>query len=52
MHRLDLVERDFVIAANTHLLAEFAQVLHEVVGERIVIIDHQQHDCRSSAYLH
>ena len=42
--RLDLLERDLVVAEHHHLLLELAEVLHEVVGERIVVVDHQQHD--------
>jgi hypothetical protein len=28
---------------HRHILAEFAEILHEVVSEGIVIVDHQQH---------
>ena len=29
--------------------AELAQVLHEVVGEGVVVVDHENHRCRSLA---
>jgi hypothetical protein len=41
--RGDLVDRDLVVADDAHLLAELAEILHEVVGEGIVVVDHQQH---------
>jgi hypothetical protein len=41
MQSLDLFQRDFVIAENADLLAQLTQVLHQVVGEGIVIVDHQ-----------
>src|SRR6185503_12114462 len=45
----DALERDLVVAVHLHLLAEFAQVLHQVVGERIVVIQHQQHGSPQSS---
>ena len=35
----DLVERDLVVAAHQRRRAELAEVLREVVGERIVVVD-------------
>src|SRR5687767_10679588 len=41
--RRDLVQRDLVVAAHRHLGAELAQVLGEVEGERIVVVDQEDH---------
>jgi len=35
----NLVQGDFVVAANLHLHAQFAEVLDEVVGKAVVIVD-------------
>ena len=39
--RRDLCQGDLVVAPNHHVLAELTEVLHQVVGERIVVVDHQ-----------
>src|ERR1700724_217261 len=39
----NLLERDLVVAVDNNLLAQLTQVLNEVVGEGIVVVDHQ-HD--------
>ena len=41
----DLVERDLVVAMHLQVerRVDLAQPLHEVVGERIVVIDQQDH---------
>ena len=39
--RLDLSTRQLVVAHHLHLRTQLAQVLHQVVGERIVVVDHQ-----------
>ena len=44
IQRLDVVERDLVVAHDLHVRAELAQVLDEVLGEAVVVVDHQQHD--------
>src|ERR1051325_1214829 len=36
---LDLRDRHLVVAAHVQLLAKLAQVLHEVVSERVVVVD-------------
>src|SRR5262249_37707441 len=36
------VDRDFVVAKHLDIGAEFAEVLHQVVGEAVVVVDHQQ----------
>ena len=43
LERSDFFERDLIIAIHGDFLLEFTEVLHEVVGERIVVIDHQEH---------
>ena len=42
----DLVEGDLVVAMNAQLGFQLAQILDEVVGKRIVIVDHQHHGRR------
>jgi len=39
----DLGKRNRVVAKHLHVLTEFAEILHEVVSEGIVVVDHQQH---------
>jgi hypothetical protein len=43
VHLLDLSYGDFVVAANLYLGAQFAKVLDEVVSERIVVIEDEDH---------
>ena len=43
LERVDLVERDLVVAADQRRRAELAEVLREVEGERIVVVDEQDH---------
>ena len=38
-----------VIAANVHLGSQLPQVLHEVVGERIVVVDDEDHESPHAA---
>ena len=47
---LDLVQRDPVVAVDLdiHGRVDLAQTLHEVVGERIVVVDDQDHDDAAS----
>ena len=44
VHRLDLSDGHFVVAANLNPGAQFAQVLDEVVSERIVVIEDEDHE--------
>ena len=46
-HRVDFVERDLVVAAHHHIRAELGQELVEIEGERVVVVDEQNHDCDS-----
>ena len=39
----DIVQADFVVTEHLHILPQFAEVLHQVVGEGVIIVDHQQH---------
>src|SRR5712692_3926162 len=57
LESLHLVERDLVVARHVHAGAQLAHVLDEVVGERVVVVQHENHDlpdpggsagCRSS----
>ena len=41
VERIDLVERERVATMHERLGAEFPEVLHEVVDERVVVVDHQ-----------
>lgn len=43
LHLGDLLQRDLVIAMDLHLGPHLAEVLDEVVGEGVVIVDDQQH---------
>ena len=38
----DLFHRNLVVADDMRPLPQFPEVLHEVVGERIVVVDHEQ----------
>ena len=42
MKRADAGDVDGVVALDRDVGAEFAEVLHEVVGKRVVVIDHQE----------
>src|SRR5258708_4589162 len=39
----DFIEGNFIVAVRPHVLAQFAEILDQVIGERIVVVDHQQH---------
>ena len=48
----DLVGRDLVVAIDAHVdgCIQLAQTLHQVVGERIVVIDEQDHSIKRLAF--
>src|SRR6478672_1174868 len=50
LQRLDLLHRYLVVPVDPDIFAQLPEVLDEVVGKGIVIIDHQQHGgfCRYS----
>src|SRR6202008_3233624 len=39
----DFRDGDFIVAEGAHVLAQFTEILHDVVGEGVVVVDHQQH---------
>src|SRR4051812_32363970 len=39
----DLVDGNGVVTTNVDIGAQLAQVLHKVVRERVVIVDHEKH---------
>src|SRR5882724_11848003 len=43
-HRLDVSSRDLVVASHFDFGTQFPQILHQIPGERIVVVDHQHHD--------
>ena len=42
-HGGNFVERDLIVAANIQFLTQLAEILGEVVGERIVVVEEQNH---------
>src|SRR6476469_3068045 len=42
-HATDVIDGDLVVALHDRLLAELAQVLNEVVRERVVVVEDEQH---------
>src|SRR5207248_3905850 len=40
---LDLVNRGLIVAAHYHLLARLSDVLHQIEGKRIVVIENKLH---------
>ena len=45
VQRFDLVGRELVVAAHHDLRAQLAHVLDEVVGERVVVVEDEDHRC-------
>jgi hypothetical protein len=43
MKRFDFLERGFVVSFYEEIGSQFAEVLDEIIGERIVVIDDQKH---------
>jgi len=43
LQRSNRVERNLIIPPHLQLHAQFAQILHEVVGKRIIIVDNEHH---------
>ena len=37
----DLVDRNFIVAEYPDVFTQFPEVLHEVIGEGIIVVDHQ-----------
>src|SRR5437868_3901665 len=42
-HGLHFLYRDLIVAAHHNFCAQFAQILHQVVGEGIVIVEDENH---------
>jgi len=49
--RVHLVDRDRVVAVDDRVGAELTEVLHKVVNERVVVVDHEhtRHGCTVSS---
>ena len=45
IQRANFIERNLVIAKHAQRRAEFAEILHEVISERIVIVYDENHFC-------
>src|SRR5512146_3286986 len=43
LQRLDLLDRDLVVAVDADVLTQLSEILHQVVSEGIVVVDHEQH---------
>ena len=43
LERLDFLQGHDIVANDFHFCTELAKVLHEVVGEGIVVVDDEQH---------
>src|SRR5258708_24596769 len=45
---LNLIQGQIVIPENLQFRAKLAQILHQVVGEGVVVVDHQDHGASSA----
>src|SRR5690242_970851 len=43
LERLDFLDRKLVVAEHRDLCAQFPQILHQVPGKRVVIVDDENH---------
>ena len=43
MQRFNLIHGEFVVAADHDFRAQLAEILHEVVGKGIVVVEHEDH---------
>ncbi len=50
--RRNLFQGDLVVTPHHHRLPQLTKVLHEVVGEGVIIVDHQQHVCLTRCSMH
>lgn len=39
----DLIQRDLIVAHDADFLTQFSEVLDEVIGKGVVVIDHEEH---------
>src|SRR5579863_5379022 len=51
-HVFDLADRDLIVAANLNFGAQFSEVLHQVVGEGIVVVEYEDQCGRPDISLH
>ena len=49
-HVFDLIDRDLIVTTDTHFLSSLANVLDEVEGERVVVVENENHE--SASELH
>ena len=42
-HGCDVFQRNFIVAADNNFLFQLAEILHDVVGEAVVVINKQKH---------
>jgi hypothetical protein len=43
LHRLDLGNRDLIVAPHLNLGPKFPKILNQVVGKRIVVVENEYH---------
>ncbi len=43
VHLLDFLDGNLIVPANHHIRAQFTQILHQVIGKRIVVIEDKNH---------
>src|SRR5438034_624053 len=48
---LDLLEGQLVVPVDNGLRPKLAQILDQVVGERVVVVEHKNHDVNLKAWL-
>ena len=47
----DLIEGNGIMAPHDHLLPQGAKVLHQVIGEGVIVIDEQYHGATRTSRL-
>src|SRR5580698_438408 len=50
-HGVDAGNGYLIVAANLNLRAQFAEILHQVVSERIVVVEDKDHGTLKTAYI-
>src|SRR5271168_4695637 len=50
-HGFYIADRYLIVAAHLDFRAQFAQILHQVVGEGIVIVEDKNHSALKTAYI-
>ena len=43
-HRFDFLDRDLIVAPHFHIGAQFSEILDQVVGERIVVVEDENQE--------